>query len=109
LEQNADEIKNCLLKSNRWIAKRYLWAVKEDEILRNHVLEYGNKNWEKCAQAITDSGERKTPEQCHERYIYRLSRRNHSPWSKEEDCLLKEKYVEFEDEWGKLALFSMGD
>ena len=70
--------------------------MAEDHQLRKLVADYGDDNWAKIASFMHD----RTPRQCRERYLTYLSPTvNLSPWTQEEDNLLRRLFTELGSKW----------
>ena len=92
---------NILIKNNRKI-RHAKWTKKEDEILRKLVEMCPSFNWVWISSKFIN----RNPRQCQERWNYYLSPDvNNSPWTKEEDELLLEKYKKMGSQWKKIAAF----
>ncbi|KAK8897502.1 hypothetical protein M9Y10_015458 [Tritrichomonas musculus] len=76
--------------------KRKTFTPEEDQILRDFVIENGNRNWSKIADILQN----RTPRQCRDRYRnYLKEGLNMNPWTKEEDSIIKKKYHELGPKW----------
>ncbi|KAK8863959.1 hypothetical protein M9Y10_011653 [Tritrichomonas musculus] len=82
--------------------QRKLFSIEEDAKLRFLVSQYGNKDFKKIATFMPG----RTPRQVRERYKNYLSPEvNNGPWSRDEDALLCQKYMELGPKWSKIADF----
>lgn len=89
------------LKSKKNLHRK-LFSIEEDAKLRFLVSQYGNKDFKRIAEMMPG----RTPRQVRERYKNYLSPEiNNGPWSREEDRLLRIKYLEFGPKWSKIAEF----
>lgn len=82
--------------------QRKLFSIEEDAKLRFLVSQYGSKDFKKIASYMPG----RTPRQVRERYKNYLSPEvNNGPWSREEDALLCQKFMELGPKWSKIADF----
>ena len=85
--------------------QKHRWTQREDELLRKGVEDFGTKNWTKIAEGIPGRKSR----QCRERWTECLNpTRKRSPWTQEEDKLLKEKQKELGTKWSTIVTFFPG-
>ncbi|OHT09294.1 Myb-like DNA-binding domain containing protein [Tritrichomonas foetus] len=78
------------------------FTLIEDQRLRNLVHEYGESNW----RIISENMGNRSVRQCKERWTNYLSPNiSNDPWSKEEDDLLEQKYIELGPKWVKISQF----
>ncbi|MBO4956969.1 MAG: hypothetical protein J6C50_03965 [Rickettsiales bacterium] len=78
------------------------FTPEEDEMLRQLVDEYGTNNWKTIATEMPG----RTVRQSKERFTCYLSPEiNRTPWTPEEDELLRQKQSEFGNKWTKIAQF----
>jgi hypothetical protein len=81
---------------------RRIFGSHEDERLRQLVEEYGSRDWRWIARHMPN----RTPRQCRERYnTYLCPEVNVSPWTKEEDRMLLEKFTELGSRWADIRPF----
>lgn len=84
---------------------RHKFLKVEDDMLRNLVAHFGERNW----IAIASVMKWRTPRQCRERYKYHLAATlNNLPWCAAEEALLTAKVGEFGPKWSKIARFFDG-
>ena len=82
--------------------KRKMFSSDEDQILRDFVIENGNRNWSK----ITEILQNRTPRQCRDRYRnYLKEGLNSHSWTEEEDSIIKKKYNELGPKWVAISKF----
>lgn len=82
--------------------KRKTFTPEEDQILRDFVIENGNRNWSKIADILQN----RTPRQCRDRYRnYLKEGLNSHPWTEEEDSIIKKKYNELGPKWVAISKF----
>lgn len=82
--------------------QRKLFSIEEDAKLRYLVSQYGSKDFKKIASFMPG----RTPRQVRERYKNYLSPEvNNGPWSRDEDALLCQKFMELGPKWSKIADF----
>ena len=88
--------------NSRKSSKKSKFTEIEDRNLCLLVLKYGPNNWKKVASELKN----RTPRQCRDRYRHYLSPTiNQSPWTNEEDQILREKTREFGFKWKLLEQF----
>jgi len=80
------------------------FTIDEDAILIKSVEQFG-KEWDIIATCLNGRNAR----QCRERYqTYLAPNINRSPWTNEEDNLLKEKHQIYGNHWAVIATFFQG-
>ena len=85
--------------------KKRGFTPQEDQMILNLLKQSENITWKEIAQYIPG----KTTRQCRERYqTYLAPGINQSPWTKEEDQKLIEKYNEYGSKWSEIAKFFDG-
>jgi hypothetical protein len=78
---------------------------KEDDLLLEAVSKYGLDAWNQVAAVLGT----RTPRQCRNRYTLFLGPNvNNTPWTTEEDDLLRQKYDELGPRWAVLRSFFPG-
>lgn len=93
------------IRAERLQGIRQMFSPDEDERLKELVNQLGTNNWKLVAKAMPNRSTR----QCRERYKNYLSPTlTNSPWTKEEDELLRAKYAEYGPKWAQLATFFQG-
>lgn len=81
------------------IKKKNLFTPEEDEAIIKLVDEFG-ENWKEVAKKMISRSSR----QCRERWCYYLSPLAlNSPWTSNEDRLLKKYYKKFGNKWAQIA------
>ena len=76
------------------------WTRREDEIIINYVKEHGTKNWRNLCALLPG----RIGKQCRERWRNHLDPNiNHSPWTPEEDDLLRRLHAQFGNHWVKIS------
>lgn len=79
---------------------RRKFSADEDQLLINLVSKYGQNDWRSIAQHLQN----RTARQCRERWKHYLSPEvSKTPWSKEDDDLLLQKYEELGSQWSMIA------
>jgi hypothetical protein len=79
---------------------RSKFTGEEDEKLRALVTQLGNRHWEAIAQYMPG----RTARQCRDRYKnYLLDSLVSTPWTQEEDQILREKYAELGPKWVEIS------
>lgn len=78
------------------------FSPEEDCLLIDLVTQFGSDSWATIASFM----EGRNPRQCKDRYTSYLSPTiNNSPYTEEEDILLRKKYEEFGSKWVKISKF----
>lgn len=78
---------------------------REDELLLEMVRKYGADSWPTIAATLGS----RTPRQCRNRYTQFLDPSlNTSPWTTEEDELLKKQYEEIGPRWASMRYYFPG-
>jgi hypothetical protein len=78
------------------------FSAADDDQLCSLVTTLGTNNWTRIAERIGD----KNPRQCKERWFnYLCPALNTASWSREEDMLLLQKFMEFGNKWVRIAQF----
>ena len=78
------------------------FTVEEDIFLRSLVAQFGENNWQQIARNMP----KRNPRQCKERWMNYLSPMvRNTPWTPEEDELLKRKVAELGQKWVRIAKF----
>lgn len=84
------------------------WSAAEDEALKNAMLQINGNHWSKVAQLIPG----KTPQQCLGRWRTLNPNITHTPWTEEEDEILRNAVQRYSGEgkvrWSKVALLLPG-
>jgi len=81
---------------------RKMFTPQEDALIVMLVENFGQKNWQLIAKALTN----RTPRQVRERFRNYLSPGLvNGPWSRNEDELLKKLYLEYGPKWSKISTF----
>ena len=84
---------------------KYMFSKQEDDLLRSLVAEYGDKDWDLISSFIKGRNRR----QCRERWKkFLCPSLNNSPWTQEEDDLLKSKVAAFGHKWKFFTQFFVG-
>jgi hypothetical protein len=92
-------------RSNKHTSPRRKFSAEEDDKLRMLVHQMGNQRWESVAQRMPG----RTARQCRDRYKnYLLSSLVITPWSPEEDALLRRKYAELGPKWVEISRWFRG-
>lgn len=87
------------------LTTRKKFSFEEDEKLKYLVKKHGSRKWDIIAREIPG----RTGRQCRDRYMnYLVPGFFNGQWSKKEDELLLEKYVEFGSQWSKITKFFPG-
>lgn len=74
----------------------------EDKCLRMLVEKYGETDWNKISSHMVN----RNPRQCRERWLNYLSPKvSNSPWSAEEDEMLKKLHEELGSKWVKISQY----
>lgn len=85
--------------------KRIFFTAQDDQQLKSLVSKYGSKNW----TLISSLMDNKSPRQCRDRYFnYLFPGYSMSEWSKEEDDLLTELYLEHGSKWSFISSYLNG-
>jgi hypothetical protein len=78
------------------------FSAADDDQLRSLVATLGTNNWTRIAERISDKNAR----QCKERWFnYLCPELNTACWSREEDMMLVQKFLEFGNKWVRIAQF----
>jgi hypothetical protein len=86
-------------------AGRQMFSADEDQLLRQLVGRFGDRDWKTIASQMPN----RTTRQCRERYKNYLSPElTNQPWSDSEDDLLREKFHEWGPKWATIAGFFKG-
>lgn len=84
---------------------RRVFTIDEDQALFKLVQRYGDNDWGKVSLKMND----RSPRQCKERWSTYLNPfLNKTPWTDEEEQLLKQKVDEYGPKWSKIAQFFAG-
>ncbi|OHT16536.1 Myb-like DNA-binding domain containing protein [Tritrichomonas foetus] len=76
------------------------WTRHEDEIIIQYVKENGTRNWRNLCSLLPG----RIGKQCRERWRNHLDPSiNHSPWTEEEDEMLRKLHREFGNKWVKIS------
>lgn len=95
---------NVILLVN-YSMKRKKFSHDEDELLITLVEQYGAQKWNDLAKYMPN----RTGRQCRDRYInYLKPGFKLTPWTKEEDETLSEKYKLYGNKWCELEKFFSG-
>jgi hypothetical protein len=85
--------------------QRRKFTEEEDEALRALVSEHGPHRWDRIALFMP----KRTGRQCRDRYCnYLCPGITQDAWTREEDELLREKYMELGPQWAKMKPFFQG-
>ena len=86
--------------------KKHAFTADEDEQLKKLVSLFGDRdNWKVISENIPG----RTQRQCRERYkTYLAPDINRSLWTKEEDEIIKKKYLQYGSRWTLIAMFLKG-
>jgi hypothetical protein len=78
------------------------FTPEEDFLLKRFVAQFGSANWGFACRFVPN----RTPRQCRERWVKYLSPENSfSPFTPEEDTLLRQLYSEHGAKWMKISRF----
>ncbi|KAH0785763.1 Myb-like DNA-binding domain containing protein [Histomonas meleagridis] len=78
------------------------FTPEEDQLLRELVQQHGTHNWTLISSLMGTRNCR----QCRERWRNYLSQKvSTEPWSKKEDMLLQQKFMELGPQWTKIQAF----
>ncbi|KAF6005131.1 hypothetical protein F1559_001080 [Cyanidiococcus yangmingshanensis] len=81
------------------------WTAAEDARIIELVRQIGEKSWSRLATFL----EGRTGKQCRERWFHHLAPGvNKSPWTEEEEQVLREKHAEFGNRWALIARYLPG-
>lgn len=81
--------------------KKGAWREDEDDLLRRLVDKYGPKKWKEISKEF--GGTRKA-KQCRERWCHHLCPGiNKSPWTEEEDDILRQEHDRLGNKWAEIA------
>eukprot|EP00924_Labyrinthula_sp_SR-Ha-C_P012530 augustus_masked-scaffold_10-processed-gene-9.41-mRNA-1 protein AED:0.12 eAED:0.48 QI:0/-1/0/1/-1/1/1/0/395 len=81
------------------------WTSKEDEMVRTLVKKYGAKKWSLIASHLPG----RVGKQCRERWHNHLNPDIiKSPWTEEEDRIIREKHAELGNKWAAISKFLPG-
>lgn len=96
-EKNDD---NSASKKEKCQRKKF--SSEEDEQLRDLVEQMGSRKWDQIAKQMPG----RTGRQCRDRYQnYLIPGFFNGQWSRQEDNLLMQKYMEFGPQWSKMKPF----
>ncbi|KAL7448318.1 hypothetical protein ACHAWC_000526, partial [Mediolabrus comicus] len=74
-----------MTKSRTLISDKSWWTAEEDNIIREHVKQYGPKKWSKIAMKVPG----RTGKQCRERWVNELDPSIFKgPWTVDEDRII---------------------
>ncbi|CAD8191898.1 unnamed protein product [Paramecium octaurelia] len=80
------------------------WNSKEDQLLLQLIQQYGKK-WSKIAQIIKN----RNSKQCRNRFVNSLDPNlKQNGFTKEEDQLIYQKYLEYGSKWSQISKFLVG-
>lgn len=106
----------CLYKWN--LTKRKVsfrkstWQATEDAVLKELVMKYGKKHWQKIANELNErmgTGAIRAGKQCRERWLNHLDDSIvKDPWSAEEDLSLLTKQKIIGNKWSEIVKFLPG-
>ncbi|TFY65110.1 hypothetical protein EVJ58_g2173 [Rhodofomes roseus] len=86
--------------------KLHAWDSVSDQRLRDAVEAYGTDNWILVARLISEDA---TPQQCQSRWTRHIDPNiKHSPFTEEEDKLLRDATAVFGNAWQDIAQFIPG-
>jgi hypothetical protein len=86
--------------SHKHTNPRRKFTIEEDNRLRALVAQMGNERWDSVAHEMPG----RTARQCRDRYKnYLLSSLLITPWTPEEDALLRRKYAELGPKWVEIS------
>jgi hypothetical protein len=86
--------------SHKHTNRRQKFTLDEDNRLRALVAQMGKSRWDYIAQQMPG----RTARQCRDRYKnYLLANLAVTPWTPEEDALLRRKYAELGPKWAEIA------
>jgi Myb-like DNA-binding protein FlbD len=98
-------IESLYIENSKKELKKRTFTVYEDAMIRLLTSKLKTINWKNIAKYIPG----KTTRQCRERYqTYLAPGINVSPWTKEEDELLAQKYKELGSKWSEISAFFNG-
>jgi hypothetical protein len=106
--QGKFKASECARRWQQIVQQRRLkgaWSAEEDARIVELVRQIGEKSWSRLATFL----EGRTGKQCRERWFHHLAPGvNKSPWTEEEEQILREKHAEFGNRWALIARFLPG-
>ena len=98
-------IESLYLENSKKETKKRTFTAYEDAMIKLLASKSKTINWKSIAKYIPG----KTTRQCRERYqTYLAPGINVSPWTREEDELLAQKYKELGSKWSEISTFFNG-
>lgn len=99
-KNDKDEEEDSSSKTSKTPRKKF--TQEEDEKLKDLVQKMGSKKWEVIAKEMPG----RTGRQCRDRYQnYLIPGFFNGQWSKQEDDLLLQKFMEYGSQWSKITPF----
>ncbi|OMJ75735.1 hypothetical protein SteCoe_25073 [Stentor coeruleus] len=95
--------------AKQWVEK--VINIKEDDILKSIVKNYGSKKWKKISVFMSKhkSVSYKSPKQCRDRWVNRLNPElTQNSWTIDEEKLLIIKQKELGNKWSRISKFFIG-